>query len=499
MSQKKTIIIGAGPGGLTCGMLLAANGHAVELYEKESVVGGRNAAIKAEGYTFDVGPTFLMMLWILEEMFELSHRKIEDYLDIKRIDPMYRLKFGDGREFYPSGDHDRMKEELERVFPGSHAGYQDYMDYESKKLKKIVPCLQVPYEKYGDYLTKRFLSALPVLDAHKSLYNHLGNYFKEEELKLSFTFQAKYLGMSPWKCPATFSIISFLEHNGGIYHPIGGLNAISHAMAKVIEEEGGTIHLDKPVDKVLVRKGKAVGIRLMSGEEIPADDVVVNADFGHAVNHLFPRDALRKWTPEALERKEISCSGYMLYLGVKKQYPDMPHHSIIFSPDYEGNVREIADTLRLSEDPSIYVQNASVTDPTLAPEGCSTIYILVPIANNRSGIAWEKEKDRYRDKVLELAETRGGYEGLRDNIVVERMLTPLDFEKKLNVYRGAVFNLGHTIRQMLLWRPHNRFEEIENCYLVGGGTHPGSGLPTIYESGRISAGLIMKKNAWFNT
>ena len=177
---------------------------------------------------------------------------------------------------------------------------------------------------------------------------------------------------------------------------------------------------------------------------------------------------------------------------------DIPHHSIIFSDDYKGNVREIAEDLVLSEDPSIYIQNASKTDPTLAPEGQSAIYILVPIANNRSGIDWEAEKARYREKVLDIAEERGGLTGIRDHIVVETMMTPKDFETDKAVYDGAIFNLAHTVNQMLLWRPHNKFEEIGNCYLVGGGTHPGSGLPTIYESARISSGLIMKRDAWFN-
>jgi phytoene desaturase len=370
------------------------------------------------------------------------------------------------------------------------------MEYEAAKFKKIVPCLQVPYNRPTDYLSRNFIKAMPVLDAHLSLHRHLGKFFKHEDLKLAFTFQAKYLGMSPWNCPATFSIISYIEHSGGIHHPIGGLNQITKSMARVLDEEGGKLHLETEVDKVLVRGGKAVGIKLASGDDVYADHVVVNADFGHFINHLVDREHLRRWTPEKLEKCSVSCSTYMLYLGMDKLY-DIPHHNILFAPDYRRNVAEIADDLVLSEDPSIYVQNACVTDPGLAPEGKSTLYVLVPIANNRSGIDWEAHKQRYRDKVLDLMEQRGGLSDLRQHIVSERMITPTQWETDTDVYRGAVFNLGHTLTQMLYLRPHNDFDDIDSCYLVGGGTHPGSGLPTIMESGRISAGLILKRDAWY--
>jgi len=492
---KKVAIIGAGPGGLTAAMLLSSRGYDVQVFEKQPYVGGRNSAIELGDYTFDLGPTFLMMNFILEEVFELAGQNITDWLDIRRIEPMYRLSYGDGKELYPTGDRAQMIDELERVFPGSSKGYERYLDYEAKKFDHVVPCLRIPYGSPRHLLRKTLVKAAPWVDVHRSLFDHLGRYFKDDDLKMAFTFQAKYLGMSPWECPGLFSIISYLENAMGIYHPIGGLHQISHAMAKVIDKLGGTIHLDTPIDHVVVRNGTAVGVKLADGDEVSADHVVVNADFGHAVTHLFPPGVIRKWTPETLRKKGFSCSTFMLYMGVDRTYPDIPHHSIIFSPDYKGNVDEISHSLKLSERPSVYVQNASVTDPKLAPEGHSTIYVLVPVANNRSGIDWEAEKERYRDKVLDIIETRGGYTDLRKHIVTETMITPTQFETDKFVHEGAVFNLAHNMSQMLLWRPHNEFEEVANCYLVGGGTHPGSGLPTIYESARISTGLILHKDA----
>jgi phytoene desaturase len=497
MSGKKVVVVGAGPGGLTAAMLLARHGCEVHVYEKGSRVGGRNAAILAGDYRFDLGPTFLMMKYILEEMFELAGRKLDDYLDVRSIDPLYRLRFADGREFLPTRDKNAMREQIARLFPGDTNSFDRFMKYEAKKLSLLTPCLQVPYSKPQHLLRPTLARALPYLDAHKSLYNHLSSFFKSEELRLAFTFQAKYLGMSPWNCPATFSMISYMEHSDGIHHPIGGLNKISEAMAEVVEEHGGTIHLDTPVQQVLVQNGVARGVRLENGEEIRSDYTVLNADFGYAMQKLMPPGAIRKWTPKKLAKKGLSCSTFMLYLGVDRSYPDLPHHNILFAEDYKKNVDEIADRMVLSDDPSMYVQNASVTDPTLAPEGHSTIYILIPTANNRGGIDWNAEKQAYRDKAIRLAEERGGFTNLSQHIVEERMITPRQFEDQVNVYQGAVFNLAHSFDQMLIFRPHNEFEEVRNCYLVGGGTHPGSGLPTIYESGRISAGLILKRDAWF--
>lgn len=496
MSQKKVVIVGSGPGSLVSAMILAHHGYAVDVFEKQPYLGGRNADFIQDGFRFDLGPTFLMMNFILEEVFELTGRNVNDYMDIRSIDPLYRLKFGEGKEFFPTRDRKYLKEQMDRLFPGEYEGYLKYMKYEEKKFRTLAPCLKVPYLKLSDYLSLRLMKALPIIDAHHSLYHHLSHYFHAEHLKLAFTFQAKYLGMSPWDCPATFSIISYIEHSGGIHHPIGGLNEITKSMAKVVEEEGGKIHLSKGVDEILVRNGEAVGVRLEGGEEVAADSVVAGSDFGTTVNELFAPGVLKKWSPAKVAKKGFSCSAYMLYLGLDKVY-DIPHHTILFAEDYKRNVDEISRHLVASDDPSIYVQNACVTDPNLAPEGQSTLYVLVPTANNRSGIPWAEEDERYREKVLDILETRGELTDLRKHIVSEKRITPDDWEKDKGVYRGAVFNLAHTMDQMLYFRPHNEFEDVKNCYLAGGGTHPGSGLPTIFDSGRISAGLILQKDAWF--
>lgn len=492
--SKRIAVVGAGPGGLSAAMLLSANGYDVTVYEKQAQVGGRNGSIQKDGYTFDIGPTFLMMLDVLEHLFSAAGRDLHKDLSVIPVDPLYRLVFGGGkRVLRPTRDRAKMKEALEAFAPGSFEGYVRYVEKESEKYDKLIPCLRVPYGKLSDFASWKFVTALPYLDAHLSLYDVLGRYFKDEDLKLAFTFQAKYIGMSPWKAPGTFSIISYIEHGGGIWHVQGGLNRISAAMAQAIEDKGGRIRLSTPVKELVVEDGTCRGLLLENGERVEADGVVLNADFSHAMKHLVPARHRRKYTDQKVERMRYSCSTFMVYLGLDTVYPDLEHHSIVFADDYRRNVEEIVGTKTLSSDFSVYIQNASRTDPTLAPPGGSTIYLLVPVPNNESGIDWDAIRKEFRDKVVAAAEARGGLKDLSRHIVTETVITPLDWERKMDVFKGATFNLSHDIAQMLYLRPHNEFEEFRNCWLVGGGTHPGSGLPTIYESGRISAELIMKR------
>lgn len=493
--MEKIIIIGAGPGGLSAGMLLASKGYDVNIFEKQNHIGGRNSRLSVGEFSFDLGPTFFLMKNILEEIFTETGRKLEDYVNLMEINPMYRLKFSEKKEFYPysMGNDEKMKEEIDRVFPGEHKNYLQYIEREEKKFQKLLPCLQVPYDNFLDFLKPNFLKSLPYLDAHKSIYNVLSDYFTDEDLKLSFTFQAKYIGMSPWEAPGTFSIISYLEHKFCVYHVEGGLNRLSSGMGKVIEEEGGKISLSTSVKEILFDDTKAIGVLLEDGEKIFGDHIIMNADFAYGIKNLVPAPIKSKYSDNKLKSKKYSCSTFMIYLGLNKIYNTLPHHNIIFAEDYKRNVEEMSHRKILSDDFSFYVQNASVTDSTLAPEGKSTLYILVPVPNNKSSIDWEKEKTDYKNKVLDAMEKKGNFKNIRESIEVEKIITPKDWETERDVYLGATFNLGHQVSQMLVFRPHNKLEGYKNFYIVGGGTHPGSGLPTIYESGRIVSKIILKE------
>lgn len=491
MKKKKVIVIGAGPGGLTGAMILAKRGFDVTVFEKNPVVGGRNAPLRVKEFLFDTGPTFLMMKFILDEMFEETGRAAADYLTFTQLDPMYRLRFN-GFEINPTNNKDSMKKQIAALLPGAESGYDRFLEKEKTRFERLFPCLQKPYSTPAAFLNPIFLKSIPHLTVFKSMFDKLGDYFDDEKLRLSFTFQSKYLGMSAWECPAAFNIIPYIEHAFGIYHVTGGLNAISLAMEKVVQEEGGIIHKDCAV-KNLIMDGKTVkGVLLENGEKYFADEFIINADFGYSMTHIVEKNSLRKYTPRKLDGFRLSCSIFMLYLGVEKCY-DIPHHNIFFANNYRRNVEDIFVTLKLSEDSSFYIQNASITDSTLAPAGKSALYVLVPVPNNKSRIDWDKEKGWFRDNIIRLIEQRTELSDLSRHIEAEKIITPATWEGEYNVFKGATFNLGHNISQMLYFRPRNKFEEFDNCYLAGGGTHPGSGLPTIYESARISSNLICEK------
>lgn len=491
--SKSISIVGAGPGGMTAAMLLAHQGFHVQVFEKAAEVGGRNAAIHLDGYTFDTGPTFLMMDFVLREAFQEAGHNIEDFLELVRLDPLYHLHFPDF-SLDMTSDHAVMEQRLEKVFPGSGPGFRRFLAHEKKRFEMLMPCLQKPYGSWKDYLSLDLVKALPWLSAGKSMFEELGEYFESEKLRIAFTFQSKYLGMSAWQCPALFTMIPYVEHGLGIYHVQGGLNRISHAMRAAAEKDGAVFHMSTPVAKVLTENGKACGIVLADGRKIASDAVVVNADFGHAMHHLFDPKDLRKYQPAKVDKLGYSCSTFMLYLGLDKLY-DLPHHSIWFSDDYHGNIDDIFTHRRLSAEPSFYVQNASVTDPHLAPEGHSALYVLMPCTNMQAGIDWDQEKSRLREQLIGLLETRAGMQGIRDHIRAEKVLTPADWQGPYGVHFGATFNLAHNYGQLLGNRPHNAFDDVDGVYLVGGGTHPGSGLPTIYESARISSRLITERLA----
>jgi phytoene desaturase len=287
-------------------------------------------------------------------------------------------------------------------------------------------------------------------------------------------------------------MIPYTEHAHGVYHVMGGLCRISQAFADVAREEGAEILTSTPVARVLLDGRRACGVELVGGKKIYCDDVVINADFGHAMSMFFDEKDLHRYKPSTLGKKKFSCSTFMMYLGLDREY-DVEHHTIVFARNYKKNIEDIMHGRVTSEDMSLYIRNAGKTDPSGAPPGHSALYILAPVANNTSGIDWQQYRHQYREYVLRILRERTPYGDITPHIRQELVITPEDWEKKHSVFLGATFNMAHSWDQMLYMRPHNKFEEFSNCYLVGGGTHPGSGLPTIFESARISANLICQQ------
>lgn len=383
----------------------------------------------------------------------------------------------------------RMEREIAKISSEDAGGFRRFLEENRTKLGLMQPCLENPFLSWKDVFNARLLQLLPVIRPHESVDTYLRRFFRDERVRLAFCFQSKYLGMSPFRCPSLFSILSFIEYEYGVWHPMGGCAAVTEAMARVAERLGVEIVLNEPVQEILFEGRRAVGVRTAQGVQ-RADAVVVNGDFARAMERLVPNRLRRDWSDAKLAKKKYSCSTFMLYLGVKGRF-DLPHHTIHIAEDYVRNLDEIERQHVLSEDPSFYVQNACVTDPGLAPAGHSTLYVLAPVTHQHANVDWNKERTRYRELMLRQIR-KAGFELNPGQIRYERVITPAEWDTKYEIYRGATFNLAHSLDQMLHLRPRNRFEEFERLYLVGGGTHPGSGLPVIFEGARISSRLLLE-------
>ena len=486
--RPTALVVGAGPGGLASALLLQHSGVDVTIVEKGDAVGGRTRIIEKDGYKFDRGPTFFHYPEVIEEIFQAIGRDAHEELGLIPLDPSYRLVYGAGGSIDATSNLEEMTKRVRELAGESNAqGFKRYVKENRHKLAVSKACLQTPWNSFTNVFSKSALKVSGVLKPWSNVARDLSRLFDDERVRLAMSFQTKYLGMSPFHAPSLFTILAYLEYEHGIFHAKGGVGSITVRMAEIAEQMGVNIRLNSTVDELVFDGRKVTGVRI-GKEVLSADKVVLNADFAHAMTTLVPNKMRKKWTNEKLAKKSYSCSTFMLYLGVDKIY-DLPHHQIYASKEYEQNLKEITEHKISWKDPSAYVQNACVTDPSLAPEGHSTVYVLVPVPNTHESIIWDEIKDDYRELILDQIANLG-YDDIRNHIVSETMMTPDDWGES-DIYRGAVFNLAHGLNQMLWRRPQNRFDEFDNTYLVGGGTHPGSGLPTIFESARISSKLLL--------
>jgi phytoene desaturase len=487
---QKVVIVGAGPGGLAAAILLQRSGLDVTIVERRGTVGGRTSTLEQGGFKFDTGPTFFLYPRVLREILSAAGRDLEEEIPMYRLDPHYRLVFGSGGELLATPDLKKMEQAIARLSPEDARGFHRFFYDNRNKLEKFTPFLESPFESWRDLAKLDMFKLLPLLRPWASLDADLRRYFKDERIRLGFSFQSKYLGMSPFTCPSLFSILSFLEYEHGVFHPVGGCGAVTQAMARIAQDLGAKVLLNEAVERMIFDGRKCVAVRTAT-RTLPADAVVVNADFAQAMQRMVPNTIRRRWTDSRIEKKRFSCSTFMLYLGIEGRYDDVSHHTIYLSADYRQNLRDIEQLHQLSDDPSFYVQNACVTDPSLAPRNMSTLYVLLPVTHEHANVDWTQERARFRTLALHQLE-KIGIKDVESRIRFEKLVTPADWRADYALHKGSTFSMAHNLRQMLHLRPHNRFEDLDSVYLVGGGTHPGSGLPVIFESARITARLLLE-------
>jgi phytoene desaturase len=488
--KQRVIIVGAGPGGLAAAILLQRSGVDVTVVERREVVGGRTSTMERNGFKFDTGPTFFLYPRVLREILAAAGRNLDQEIPMYRLDPQYRLVFGSGGELLATPDLERMERAIGALSPEDARGFHRFFCDNRNKLEKFLPFLESPFESWRDLAKLDMLKMLPLLRPWRSLDSDLRTYFKDERIRLGFSFQSKYLGMSPFTCPSLFSILSFLEYEHGVFHPVGGCGAVTRAMARIAEDLGARVLLNEPVEEMVFAGRKCTAVRT-AHRTLAADAVVVNADFAQAMQRMVPNSIRRRWTDARIAKKRFSCSTFMLYLGIEGLYDDVSHHTIYLAADYKQNLRDIEELHQLSDDPSFYVQNACVTDSSLAPRKMSTLYVLLPVTHEHKNVNWAAEQARFRSLALRQLE-KIGIADVERRIRFEKIVTPAGWRTDYALHKGATFSMAHNLRQMLHFRPHNRFEDLDSVYLVGGGTHPGSGLPVIFESARITARLLLE-------
>ncbi|MEZ5277974.1 MAG: phytoene desaturase family protein [Opitutaceae bacterium] len=488
--RQKIVIIGAGPGGLASAMLLSHAGADVTLLEQKPYVGGRTSSLHREGYTFDLGPTFFLYPDVLREIYAQCGLRMEDEFEMTRLDPNYRLIFEGRGEIDVTSDVDRMEQRIAEFSAEDGANFRAFLSDNRRKFGAFKSILQRPFSSVLDVMHPSMLKMLPFFRPSRSVDQDLGRFFNDPRIRLACAFQSKYLGMSPYQCPSIFTILSYLEYEYGVFHPKGGCGAVSRAMGDAARRLGADIRLGEPVRDLRFEGRRARAVITDEGE-YPCDALVINGDFSKTMTTLVPNHLRKRWSNKTIARKKYSCSTFMMYLGVDGTYPELAHHNILLDGNYQQTLREIANDHRLGDSPSVYVCNPCVTDPSMAPPGKSAIYVLVPVSHQHPNIDWDSSRDSFRKLAFgQLAKM--GFPDIESKIELEQIITPDTWSADYSVYRGAVFNLAHSLDQMLFLRPNNRFEDLESVYLVGGGTHPGSGLPVIYESARISSKLVMK-------
>lgn len=462
---------------------LGARGYRVTVLERLGAPGGRARVFRQDGFVFDAGPTIVTAPFLFEELWALCGRRMSDDIELRAMDPFYRMHFHTGETFDYSGDPDAMRAEVGRFSPSDVDGFERFMRASEATFKIGFEQLgDVPFSTFGDMV--RLVPDMVRLKSYRSVYGFVSSFVKDPRLRLILSFHPLLIGGNPFTASSIYALIAFLERRWGVHFAMGGTGRLVEGLASLIRGQGGEILFDAEVDSISVRDGKATGVRLATGEQLDAAIVVSNADSASTYRSLLPASYRRRWTDSKLDRSRYSMSLFVWYFGTRRRYPNVQHHSIILGPRHRGLLRDIFDKKVLAPDFSLYLHRPTATDPSLAPDGCDAFYVLSPVPHLDSGTDWSTAAEPYRQAIARrLGETV--LPGLEEEIVTSRFITPQYFKDELLSVKGAAFGLEPVLTQSAWFRPHNKSEDIDGLYLVGAGTHPGAGLPGVLSSARI--------------
>jgi phytoene desaturase len=486
----KVAVIGSGFGGLALAVRLQSAGHDVTLIEKRERPGGRAYVWHDQGFTFDAGPTVITDPSCLEELFEISGRKLSDYVELMPVKPFYRLLWPDGQQFDYSNDEAELFAQIAKKSPKDVEGYKRFLDYSDNVFREGY--VKLGHEAFLDF--KSMLKAAPQLmryEAFRSVYAMVARYIEDEQLRQAFSFHTLLVGGNPFKTSAIYALIHALEKKWGVWFPRGGTHALVTGLVKLFTDLGGQTRIGTGVRTIMADGERVTGVTTDDGWSAAFDAVVSNGDVVHTYRDLLGHHPRGQKMTRTMTRKSFSPSLFVTYFGLKRQHPDIKHHSIVFGPRYKELLNDIYANGVVADDFSLYLHHPTATDPGLAPEGCSTFYVLSPVPHlGKAPLDWETVAPKYADRILDYLEARM-IPGLKADLVTMRTFTPQDFSTELGAHLGSAFSLEPVLWQSAFFRTHNRDDVLSNLYFVGAGTHPGAGIPGVVGSAKATAKLML--------
>lgn len=490
MSQPRVAVIGSGFGGLALAVRLQSAGIPTTLVDRRDRPGGRAYVYEDAGFVFDAGPTVITAPSCLEELFALSGRRLADHVDLMPVKPFYRLFWEDGFVFDYSDDLEQTLSQIGARSPRDVEGYRRFLAYAGEVFEQgYVKLAHVPFLDFRSMI--RVSPQLVRLQAYRSVYAVVSRFIEDPHLRETFSFHSLLVGGNPFTTSAIYTLIHYLERSGGVHFPRGGTGALVRALVRLFEGLGGQLRLGCEIETIETRGGRVAGLVAKDGWRAPFDAVASNGDVVHTYARLLRHEPLARRPARRLGRMRYSMSLFLVYFGTRRRHPHLAHHNVLFGPRYRELLDDIFEKGVLADDFSLYLHAPTVSDPALAPAGCESFYVLAPVPHlGKAPLDWETLGPRYAQRILDYLEARY-IPGLREDLVTQRIFTPLDFKHELNAHHGSAFSLEPVLTQSAWFRVHNRDDRIGGLYFVGAGTHPGAGIPGVVNSAKATASLML--------